>query len=38
MGNKDRFLVVISNLPTGDIQYLDADYTFTLTNTGNKQK
>jgi hypothetical protein len=38
MGTKDRFLVVISNLPTGDLQYLDADYTFTLTNTGNKQK
>ncbi len=34
MGTKDRFLVVISNLPTGDLQYLDADYTFTLTNTG----
>jgi Immune inhibitor A-like, MAM domain len=38
MGSKDRFLVVVSNLPTGDLQYLDADYTFTLTNTGNKQK
>ncbi|HUQ42869.1 MAG TPA: hypothetical protein VM451_00455 [Candidatus Limnocylindria bacterium] len=38
MGSKDRFLVVISNLPTGDLQYLDADYTFTLTNSGNKQK
>jgi hypothetical protein len=38
MGPKDRFLVVISNLPTGDLQYLDADYTFTLTNAGNKQK
>lgn len=26
--------VVISNLPTGDLAYLDADYTFRVTNTG----
>jgi hypothetical protein len=35
---KDRFAVIISNLPTGDLTYLDADYSFTLTNTGNKRK
>ena len=34
---KASVLVVISNLPTGDLTYLDADYTFRLTNTGNKQ-
>ena len=28
---KDAFTVVISNLPTGDIQVLDADYRFRLT-------
>jgi hypothetical protein len=38
MGAKDRFVVVISNLPTGDLQYLDANYEFRLTNTGNRQK
>ena len=27
----------ISNLPTGDLTTLDADYTFRLTNTGNKR-
>ena len=32
---KDRIAVVISNLPTGDLQYLDATYLFRLTNTGN---
>ena len=30
-GTKDTFTVVISNLPTGDIQVLDADYRFRLT-------
>ena len=34
-GSQDRFAVVISNMPTGDLTYLDADYSFTLTNTGN---
>jgi hypothetical protein len=34
---KDSFVVVISNLPTGDLTYLDADYTFRLTNTSNKK-
>ena len=32
---QDRIAVVISNLPTGDLTYLDADYLFRLTNTGN---
>jgi hypothetical protein len=32
---KDRFAVVVSNLPTGDLTFLDADYRFMLTNTGN---
>lgn len=32
---KDRFAVVVSNLPTGDLTFLDANYRFTLTNTGN---
>jgi hypothetical protein len=35
--SKASVLVVISNLPTGNLTYLDADYTFRLTNTGNKQ-
>jgi hypothetical protein len=30
-GTRDSFTVVISNLPTGDIQVLDADYRFRLT-------
>jgi len=35
--SKDSFVVAISNLPTGDLTYLDADYVFRLTNTGNRQ-
>jgi hypothetical protein len=39
MNSTKNFVVVsISNLPTGDLTYLDADYVFRLTNTGNKQK
>lgn len=34
-GNQDDFAVLISNLPTGDLTYLDADYTFRVKNTGN---
>ena len=34
---KASLLAVISNLPTGDLTFLDADYTFRLTNTGNKK-
>ena len=30
-GTKDTFTVAISNMPTGDIQVLDADYRFRLT-------
>jgi len=37
-GTKASVLVAISNLPTGDLTTLDADYTFRLTNTGNKRK
>jgi hypothetical protein len=32
---KQRIAVAISNLPTGDLTFLDADYNFRLTNTGN---
>ena len=32
--NRD-FAVLISNLPTGDLTVLDADYTLNVTNTGN---
>ena len=28
---------MISNLPTGDLTYLDADYTFRLTNTEQQE-
>ncbi|MEH1013538.1 hypothetical protein V6U90_10540 [Micromonospora sp. CPCC 206060] len=34
-GNQDDFAVVISNLPSGDLSFLDADYTFRVTNSGN---
>ena len=37
-GSQDSVLVVVSNMPTGDLTYLDADYEFRLVNTGNKQK
>lgn len=37
-GNQDDFAVLISNLPTGDLTYLDADYTFRVVNTGNGKK
>ena len=30
---RDSFVVAISNLPTGDLTYLDADYVFRLTKT-----
>jgi len=36
-GSKATLTVVISNLPTGDLQYLDANYVFRVTNTGNKK-
>ncbi|MGW3608009.1 hypothetical protein [Micromonospora sp. NPDC005161] len=35
-GNQDDFAVLVSNLPTGDLTFLDADYTFRVSNTGNK--
>ncbi|HEX2356158.1 MAG TPA: hypothetical protein VHI50_06820 [Micromonosporaceae bacterium] len=36
-GAGNDFAVVVSNLPTGDLQYLDADYTFRVTNTNNNK-
>jgi immune inhibitor InhA-like protein len=33
---QDSFTAVISNLPTGDLDVLDAPYTFRITNTGAK--
>ncbi|MDO3700923.1 hypothetical protein Q3W71_04420 [Micromonospora sp. C28SCA-DRY-2] len=36
-GNRDDFAVLVSNLPTGDLTFLDADYTFRVGNTGNKR-
>ncbi len=38
LGGQGRIAVVISNLPTGDLTFLDADYLFRLTNTGNAKK
>jgi hypothetical protein len=38
MTSQQNFAVVISNLPTGDLAYLDSDYEFRVTNTGNRQK
>jgi hypothetical protein len=35
---QDGFVVVVSNMPSGDLQYLDATYEFTLVNKGNRQK
>jgi hypothetical protein len=35
-GTKDTFSVVISNLPTGDIQVLDAGYLFRLTGSSKE--
>lgn len=34
---RDTITAVISNMPTGDLQYLDADYLFRVTNTSNKK-
>jgi hypothetical protein len=35
---QDSFTAVISNLPSGDLDVLDAPYTFRITNTGAKGK
>lgn len=35
---QDSFTAVISNLPTGDVDVLDATYKFRITNTGAKGK
>ncbi len=37
-GTQDRLILVISNLPTGDLTYLDADYTFRLDEHGRRQQ
>ena len=37
-GTRDTLTAVISNMPTGDLQYLDAPYRFRVTNTSNKKK
>jgi hypothetical protein len=34
---RDTLTAVISNLPSGDLQYLDAPYTFRVTNTSNRK-
>lgn len=36
-GTKATFTVAISNLPTGLFTFLDAGYSFRITNTGNKK-
>ena len=38
LGGQGRIAVVVSNLPTGDLTFLDADYLFRLTNTGGGKK
>jgi len=35
--SRDTITAVISNMPTGDLQYLDANYVFRVTNTSNKK-
>jgi hypothetical protein len=35
---KQTLTVAISNMPTGLINFLDAPYSFRVTNTGNKAK
>ena len=34
-GNNRDFVTLVSNLPTGDLTYLDAGYVLSVTNTGN---
>jgi len=38
LGPQDTFTVAISNMPTGDLTFLDADYVFRVTNTANGKK
>ena len=35
--SKAGIVVAVSNLPDGDLTFLDADYVFRLTNTGNRK-
>ena len=37
-GTQDSIVAAISNLPTGDLTFLDAGYEFRLTNTGNGRR
>ena len=37
-GNGRDFATLVSNLPTGDLTYLDAEYTLSVTNTGKGGK
>ena len=36
LDNKEEFTVVVSNMTTGDIQVLDADYTLRVTGSNKK--
>jgi hypothetical protein len=37
-GNDRDFATLVSNLPTGDLTFLDAGYTLGVTNAGNGKK
>ena len=37
-GQNRDFATIVSNMPTGDLTYLDAGYTLDVTNTGNGKK
>jgi hypothetical protein len=37
-GQNRDFATIVSNMPTGDLTYLDATYTLDVTNTGNGKK
>lgn len=37
-GRDQDMATIVSNLPTGDLTFLDADYTLRVTNTGNGKK
>lgn len=37
LGSKGQVVAILSNMPTGDLQYLDAPYTFRLTKTPGRR-
>jgi hypothetical protein len=37
-GTKGTITAIISNMPSGDLSFLDANYQFRITNTSNKKK